>query len=224
MMCKSVARRGERRVGPAGPVLRRSRVLVDGAGRAGSSGCVYGCATVVFSRWRSDHRGVSRGVACPQRMGRGRRTGTAWRLGSCARRRLWVGTFAIGRCASWAISLVAPDFVSAARAASIQGLLSWWAALAALAINPLFEEAFWLAYGVSTLRHSIGLRAAVLASITLRVLVHYIQGPHALISVLPVAVVFTLYYVRTGRLWPVIVAHVIINSFGFADFVSPTRS
>ena len=137
---------------------------------------------------------------------------------------LWVVTFAIGRLASSVISLVAPDFLAAARASPIYGALSWWAALAALVINPLFEEGLWLAYGVSTLRHSIGLRAAALASITLRVLVHYNQGPHALISVLPVALVFTFYYLRTGRLWPVIVAHVTINAFGFADFVSTVRS
>ncbi len=137
---------------------------------------------------------------------------------------LWVATFAIGRGASWALSLVAPDFVGAARASPIEGVLSWWAALAALAINPLFEEGLWLGYGVSTLRQSLGLWAAALASIALRVLVHYNQGPHAVISVLPVAIVFTYYYVRTGRFWPIVVAHIIINAFGFADLVATTRS
>ena len=44
-------------------------------------------------------------------------------------------------------------------------------------------------------------------SAALRVLAHVYQGPLALVTVLPVAVLFTLYYARTRRLWPVIVAH-----------------
>jgi membrane protease YdiL (CAAX protease family) len=44
-------------------------------------------------------------------------------------------------------------------------------------------------------------------SAALRLLAHGYQGPLALVTVLPVGILFTLYYARTWRIWPVIVAH-----------------
>jgi len=83
-------------------------------------------------------------------------------------------------------------------------------------VNPLFEEFLWLGYGISALRPRLGLTGACVVSIALRVLVHAYQGPMALIGIAPLAIVFTMYYALTGRLWPVIVAHILQDVIGLA--------
>ncbi|MGH7513118.1 MAG: CPBP family intramembrane glutamic endopeptidase [Gemmatimonadales bacterium] len=72
--------------------------------------------------------------------------------------------------------------------------------------NAVFEEFLWLGLGIAVLRqYSVGL--ACVTSIGLRTLVHAYQGPLALVAVLPLGVVFTVYYLRSQRLWPVVLAH-----------------
>jgi membrane protease YdiL (CAAX protease family) len=38
-------------------------------------------------------------------------------------------------------------------------------------------------------------------------LAHAYQGPLAVVTVVPIGILFTAYYLRTRRLWPVVVAH-----------------
>ncbi len=66
------------------------------------------------------------------------------------------------------------------------------------------------------LANLFGIRAAFVGSVLLRVAAHAYQGALGLIAILPVAVVLTLYFVRTGRLWPVIVAHVIQDAIALS--------
>jgi membrane protease YdiL (CAAX protease family) len=42
----------------------------------------------------------------------------------------------------------------------------------------------------------------------------------ALVSILPLAVILTAYYLRTGRLWPIVVAHVIFDAASLGSIVS----
>ena len=60
-------------------------------------------------------------------------------------------------------------------------------------------------------------------SLVLRLAVHLYQGRLAFISILPLAVVFTVYYSRTNRLWPVIVAHMLFDIIALASVVRPER-
>jgi membrane protease YdiL (CAAX protease family) len=83
-------------------------------------------------------------------------------------------------------------------------------------VNPVFEEFLWLGYGVARLADRIGLRAAAVLSILLRLAVHTYQGPWAVLGVSPLALAFTWYYGRTRRLWPVVVAHVLFDALGLA--------
>lgn len=83
-------------------------------------------------------------------------------------------------------------------------------------VNPVFEEFLWLGYGVARLADRIGLRAAAVLSILLRLGVHTYQGPWAVLGVLPLALAFTWYYGRIRRLWPVNVAHVLLDALGLA--------
>jgi membrane protease YdiL (CAAX protease family) len=81
-------------------------------------------------------------------------------------------------------------------------------------INPVFEELLWLGYFVQRLQPRIGWRAAALVSVALRFAVHTYQGSLAVLGILPIAVVFTWYYIRTRRLWPVVAAHACIDAIG----------
>ena len=93
------------------------------------------------------------------------------------------------------------------------GAASAWVIIAVSVINPLFEEFLWLGYGYSAL-FRFGPTVAIWASIMLRVLVHAYQGPMAVVGILPLGLVFTYYFARSRRLWPVIVAHMIFDTIG----------
>ncbi|HEY2856313.1 MAG TPA: CPBP family intramembrane glutamic endopeptidase [Gemmatimonadaceae bacterium] len=98
------------------------------------------------------------------------------------------------------------------------GTAAAWVVIVGVIINPVVEEFLWLAYGITALQR-YGTRTAVIASIALRLTVHLYQGRFAFISVLPLAMVFTIYFVRTKRLWPVIVAHMLFDTLALLSIV-----
>ncbi len=112
---------------------------------------------------------------------------------------------------------LAPEITAVAVAVQHVGQPALWIVLPLSVVNAVFEEFLWLGLGVAAL-HAAGVRMGVAAmiSITLRVLVHAYQGPLALIAILPLGAIFTVYYVRTRRLWPVIVAHAIQDLLALA--------
>jgi membrane protease YdiL (CAAX protease family) len=114
-----------------------------------------------------------------------------------------------------AVLRMAPAWATALQTARIGFGGSMLVGVAVAILNPLFEEFLWLGYGISALRPRVGLSAACIVSVALRVSVHAYQGPMALVGVAPMAIVFTCYYARTGRLWPVVVAHVIADASAF---------
>ncbi len=107
------------------------------------------------------------------------------------------------------LNIVAPNFVAPLRGRPFTGALSPPAIVAAAVVDPVFEEFLLLGYAIPALGNRFGIRIASMASVTIRVAAHAYQGRLAFIAILPVALVLTFYFVRTGRLWPVIVAHVI---------------
>jgi uncharacterized protein len=114
---------------------------------------------------------------------------------------------------------LAPD---AARIVSAGRQFSGTPATAVVAIvvsvvNPVFEEFLWLGYGVTRLAPWVGLRRASAISVTLRAAVHLYQGPWMVLGILPLGCVFTWYYCRTRRLWPVVVAHLLFDAIGLAS-------
>jgi membrane protease YdiL (CAAX protease family) len=118
----------------------------------------------------------------------------------------------------FAIPAVALDL----RTPRITGTISPTSVMITAIINPVFEEFLWIGYAIPALGARYGLRVAIAASIALRVAVHAYQGALALVTILPVALVFTWYFIRTGRLWPLIVAHSLADAIGLA-FLAPTR-
>jgi membrane protease YdiL (CAAX protease family) len=87
------------------------------------------------------------------------------------------------------------------------GVLSPWIALFVV-INPFFEEAIVRAFMISEVVALTGSSIfAVSASVILQTAYHLYQGiPYALTNGV-LFLVFSIYYVRTRRAWPIILAH-----------------
>ena len=116
--------------------------------------------------------------------------------------------------------LIVPSFVAPIQKPQFTGSLSPLMILVAALVNPIFEEFLWLAYAIPALGSRYGLRVACVISVALRVMVHAYQGRLALIAILPLGAIFTWYYVRSGRLWPVVVAHVVVDALGLSSLMS----
>jgi membrane protease YdiL (CAAX protease family) len=119
------------------------------------------------------------------------------------------------------LHFVAPDALAAIRSLRITGTVSPLTVLVVAIINPVFEEFLWLGYAIPALGARYGLRIAIAGSIALRVAVHTYQGTLALVTVLPTAIIFTWYFIRTGRLWPVIAAHMIADALALSLLPAP---
>ncbi|MET3179399.1 CPBP family intramembrane glutamic endopeptidase [Variovorax gossypii] len=86
--------------------------------------------------------------------------------------------------------------------------------LALSVVNGLYEEVFLLGYLQKGLRHH-GASFALGVSVLVRVLYHLYQGPHGALSLVVVGIVFGLFYLRTGWLWPVVFAHMLADTIPF---------
>ena len=111
---------------------------------------------------------------------------------------------------TWAVR---PDFASAMNSHEFGGHPMWAAIALASILNPIWEELVWLGYAVpGPARWRLAL--AVLWSVVPRCLVHSYQGWAAVFVIGPLGLCYLAYYFRTGRLWPVVIAH------GLQDLIS----
>jgi membrane protease YdiL (CAAX protease family) len=94
--------------------------------------------------------------------------------------------------------------------------LSWPGILAVSIINPLFEELFLCAYMLPFLASRSGPGAAIAVSLLVRLSFHTYQGPAGLLAVGLLGLVFSAFYLRTQRLWPVLIAHGALDFIGLA--------
>lgn len=127
-----------------------------------------------------------------------------------------LGLFFGAVVAMWAGFVFAATLPSAAeRLANVPVEVSFGlpAAVLVALINPLFEECINLGYIQSRLRPQ-GAAYAVGVALLVRLLANLDQGPHALVGIVPLGLLFGIYHWRTGRLWPVIVAHAVIEAVG----------
>lgn len=91
-------------------------------------------------------------------------------------------------------------------------------AIAVSAVNPVFEEIFLSGYVISALKEQTSRWTAINISIVLRLLCHLYQGTLGIICILPVGLIFTYWYARRGRLWPIVVAHSVIDLIGLLAY------
>ena len=87
-------------------------------------------------------------------------------------------------------------------------------ATAVVIINPLFEEFFVTAYVITTLAPCLGARPAIAASAVLRGAYHTYQGVHGVSTALAMGVLFGAVYARHRRIWPLVIAHLLLDAVG----------
>jgi membrane protease YdiL (CAAX protease family) len=75
-------------------------------------------------------------------------------------------------------------------------------------VNGTFEEVFLLGALVRGLR-GYGLSIAIGLPLLVRLLYHLYQGPLGAVWVLAFGLTFTLFYIRSSRLWPAVFAHML---------------
>jgi membrane protease YdiL (CAAX protease family) len=94
--------------------------------------------------------------------------------------------------------------------------LQWATVVLVSTINPVFEEVFVCGYVITALKDRVGMTTAVNVSAGLRVFYHFYQGAVGVVGVAPLALLFAYLFVRTGRLWPLIVAHALTDLWALA--------
>jgi membrane protease YdiL (CAAX protease family) len=119
---------------------------------------------------------------------------------------LWVGAILSVVCWALVCRLLWPGLLTISEQTQIIGTPHLLVSVVFSIYNALFEELLWLALGIAAFRR-FGLATAATVSVALRLLAHSYQGPLALITILPIGIVFTIYYLRSRRLWPIVVAH-----------------
>jgi uncharacterized protein len=84
--------------------------------------------------------------------------------------------------------------------------------IAALSVvNAIYEEVFVTGYMMSALMERFSGLLAILLSATLRTTYHLYQGAFAAFSIGLIGLLFAIYYQRQGKLWPLIVAHGLLD-------------
>jgi uncharacterized protein len=92
--------------------------------------------------------------------------------------------------------------------------IPWPILLATSIVNPMFEEVFVCGYVITALKEKTGLAAAINASAGLRLFYHLYQGAVGVVALVPFGLVFAIWFARTGRLWPLILAHALQDLVG----------
>jgi len=136
---------------------------------------------------------------------------TLWGLGLFAG--VWALTIAVQVVAQLAFGF---DMHAAMGRYPKVGNLGMQVVFVASAVNGVFEELFVAGYVITVLRQLRGVWTAVNVSTALRMLYHLYQGPLGLITVVPMGLLFGHVYARTGRLWPLMLAHVLLDIVGLA--------
>ena len=94
--------------------------------------------------------------------------------------------------------------------------LDWAMILAVSIMNPLFEELFLCAYVLPFVIARRGTSVAVAVSLAIRLSYHTYQGAGGMILVAIAGLVLSIYFVRTRRIWPVLIAHGLLDFIGLA--------
>jgi len=94
------------------------------------------------------------------------------------------------------------------------GRISMELVFVASAVNGVFEEVFVAGYAITALQQARGMWTAINVSTAVRVMYHLYQGPVAFLTIAPMGLLFGYVYARTRQLWPLIVAHVLLDIVG----------
>ena len=112
------------------------------------------------------------------------------------------------------VASVAPETLRAAAATQARLVapgLAMPTIVATSLLNPVYEELFVCGYVISVLKERRGFWFAVNTSVAIRLIYHLYQGAPAVIGVIPLGLIFAFWYAKSGRLWPVVVAHALFD-------------
>lgn len=113
------------------------------------------------------------------------------------------------------VGSVAPGLVEAAeKLGAVSGDLDMRAVVLVSLVDPVFEELFMCAYVISALKDKRGAAFALNVSVGLRVACHLNQGAYGVLTIGPLALLFGYWYLRSGRIWPLLVAHALLDFVG----------
>ncbi len=114
-----------------------------------------------------------------------------------------------------AFAVAAPDAArDAARVSVVTNGISPAAATITPFINALYEELFVAGYIITALKDKQGEWTAINVSVGVRLAYHLYQGALGVIAIIPLGLIFGVWYARRGRLWPLIIAHAAIDLAG----------
>lgn len=118
----------------------------------------------------------------------------------------------------WLTSLFVPGEMQSAvqRYPSADPLVSMQLVFLASTVNGIFEEVFVAGYIITAMSQVRGTWTAVNVSTVIRLLYHLYQGPLALITIIPMGLLFGHFYARTRQLWPLILAHILVDIIGLS--------
>ena len=102
--------------------------------------------------------------------------------------------------------------------ALVHGEFSLWLVLAVSLLNPLFEEVFVCGYVITVAREAGRLSWGINGSVAIRLAYHLYQGGIGVVSILPSGLIFAWWFARTGRLWPAVVAHVVMDLAAMIEY------
>lgn len=83
--------------------------------------------------------------------------------------------------------------------------------------NPIFEETLVVGYVMEALRDRHPPLLAINLSVSIRLLYHLYQGPIGVITVIPAGLLFAFAYYRLNRLWPLVLAHGLMDLLGIMN-------
>jgi membrane protease YdiL (CAAX protease family) len=86
-------------------------------------------------------------------------------------------------------------------------------------VNGFFEELFVCAYLINAVKKRRSAIFAINVSVAIRLAYHLYQGPMAVASIVPIGLIFGYWFARTGRLWPLVVAHALMDFLALWPYV-----
>jgi membrane protease YdiL (CAAX protease family) len=113
-------------------------------------------------------------------------------------------------CCDTVLALFAPDTLLQPVQQLLEGPRSLLALLSLSVVNGIYEEVFLLAFLQRGLRR-LGGSNALGITLLVRMLYHTYQGPLGLLALAVFGLMVGFYYLRSGRLFPVIVAHIVAD-------------
>jgi uncharacterized protein len=104
-----------------------------------------------------------------------------------------------------------------ARAPKVDPDLSMQLVFLVSVVNGIFEELFVAGYIITSLTGRRGMWVAINVSVVVRLLYHLYQGPIGVMTIVPMGLLYGYVYARTRQLWPLVVAHMLIDIIGLSQ-------